>query len=118
KFLLTLLMLISSVVVTTAQAQTVEATAEPRAALERGNRSFAGENYEAAIREYGSVPSSAGETYAQALYNIGASYYELWRTTEAIDYYRRAIAERHGTYPRASYALGVALEDEKQLAQA
>jgi len=118
KFLLATFLLISSVAVTAAQTSLGDPSAAPSAAIERGNRSFATEDYEAAIREYGSVPSSAGETYAQALYNIGISYYELWRTAEAIDFYRRAIAERHGHYPRASYALGVAFEDERQLAQA
>ena len=114
KFLLALLLMISSVGVTAAQTR----KADPQAALERGNRSFARADYEAALREYGSVPSSAGETYAQALYNIGVSYYELWRTAEAIDYYKRAIELRHGRYPRASYALGVAFEDQGQLAEA
>ncbi|MGH9873597.1 MAG: tetratricopeptide repeat protein [Pyrinomonadaceae bacterium] len=114
KFLLALLFLLSSVAVTAAQTR----TDNPSAAIERGNRRFAKEDYEAALREYRSVPSSAGETYAQALYNIGISYYELWRTDEATDFYRRAIVARHGHYPRASYALGVAFEDQKQLAEA
>ncbi len=86
--------------------------------IARGNRSFAKQDYHAALREYESVPTSAGESYTQALYNIGVSYYELWRTADAIDFYRRAIQARNGHYPRASYALGVALEDQGQLAQA
>lgn len=114
KFLLALMLLISSVFITA--AQTGPSAAE--SAIERGNRSFAKEDYESALREYRSVPPTAGETYAQALYNIGVCHYELWRTAEAIDFYRRAIEVRHGRYPRASYALGVALEDERRLAEA
>ncbi len=116
------MLLISSVVVTAAQTSqadpAVAPSAAPLAAIARGNRSFARKHYEAALREYESVPSSAGENYAQALYNIGVSYYELWRTAEAIDFYRRAIAARHGHYPRASYALGVAFEEQGQLTEA
>lgn len=122
KFLLALLLAISSVGVTAAQTSKADPEAAPLTAplvaIERGNRSFANADYEAALREYASVPSSAGETYAQALYNIGVSYYELWRTAEAIDYYKRAIDLRHGNYPRASYALGVAFEDQGQLVEA
>ncbi len=113
-FLLAMLFLVSSVPVVTAQT----GTSDLAAAIERGNRSFAKEDYEAALREYASVPASEGEIYAQALYNIGVSYYELWRTREAIDSYRGAIRARHGHYPRAWYALGVALENQGQLAQA
>ena len=116
-FLLALLLLVSSVGAVAGQTRATE-PGDPAAAIERGNRSFAKADYQAAIREYGSVPTSAGETYAQALYNIGVSYYELWRTVEAIDYYRRAIVARYGHYPRASYALGVALEDQEKLAEA
>lgn len=113
-FLLALLLLISSVGVIAAQTT----PADPAGAIERGNRSFATEDYAAAIREYERVPSSAGENYALALYNIGVSYYELWRTDEAISYYRLAIAARHGEYARASYALGVALEDQGHVIEA
>jgi tetratricopeptide (TPR) repeat protein len=114
EFLLALLLLVSSVGATTAQTS----RRDPADAIERGNSSFAREDYETAIREYASVPVNAGENYALALYNIGVSYYELWRTTEAITHYRLAIAVRHGHYPRASYALGVALEDQGQLSEA
>jgi len=116
-FLLALLLLVASVGVAAGQTGATD-PGDPAAAIERGNRSFANADYQAAIREYGSVPTSAGETYAQALYNIGVSYYELWRTAEAIDYYRRAIVARYGHYPRASYALGVALEDQGKFAEA
>lgn len=114
EFLLALLFLVSSVAATTAQTS----RRDPAAAIERGNSSFAKEDYETAIREYASVPANAGENHALALYNIGVSYYELWRTAEAIAHYRLAIAARHGHYPRASYALGVALEDQGQLIEA
>jgi tetratricopeptide (TPR) repeat protein len=114
KFLLALLLLVSTVGVAAAQTR----SANQATAIERGNRSFAKEDYQAALREYGSVQASAGETYAQALYNIGVSYYELWRTAEAVDSYRRAIAARHGHYPRALYALGVALEDQGKVVEA
>ena len=116
KFLLALLLLVSSVGVVGAQTRPADQAAA--IAIERGNRSFAKEDYEAALREYGSVPASAGETYSQALYNMGVSYYELWRTAEAIDHYRRAIVARHSHYPRASYALGVALEGQGRLVEA
>jgi tetratricopeptide (TPR) repeat protein len=116
KFLLALLFLVSTVGVVSAQTRPADEAAA--IVIARGNRSFAKEDYQAALREYASVPASAGETYSQALYNMGVSYYELWRTREAIDSYRRAIGARHGHYPRASYALGLALEDQGQLAEA
>jgi len=50
-----------------------------------------------------------GRNLSQALYNMGVSYYELWRTAEAIDSYRLAI-RRGWSLSRASYALGVSLE--------
>jgi tetratricopeptide (TPR) repeat protein len=117
KFLLALLLLVSSVGVVVGQTRSTY-PGDPAAAIERGNRSFAKADYQEALREYVSVPASAGETYAQALYNIGVSYYELWRTAEAIDYYRRAIVAQHGHYPRALYSLGVALEDQGKVAEA
>jgi tetratricopeptide (TPR) repeat protein len=112
KFLSALLFLASIVGVTAAQTLPTDPLAGPLAPLARGNRTFAKADYEGAIREYRSVTPEAGETYAQALYNIGVSYYELWRTADAIDYYRQAIAAQKGHYPRASYSLGVALEDQ------
>ena len=116
KFLLALLFLVSSVAVDYAQTRPADQAAAM--VIARGNRSFAKEDYQAALREYESVPANAGEIYAQALYNMGVSYYELWRTREAIDSYRSAIRARQGHYPRASYALGVALEDQGQLPEA
>lgn len=114
EFLLALFLLVSSVGATTAQTSRRDSAD----AITRGNSSFARADYETAIREYATVPANAGENYALALYNIGVSHYELWRTTEAIIHYRLAIAARHGHYPRASYALGVALEDQGQLSEA
>jgi tetratricopeptide (TPR) repeat protein len=114
KFLLAVLLGVSSAVVSAAQIRKVDA----KAMLQRGNESFAKTDYETAIREYALVPANAGEIYAQSLYNIGVSYYELWRTTDAIDFYRRALAVHSGRYPRASYALGVALEEQGKLAEA
>jgi tetratricopeptide (TPR) repeat protein len=99
-----------------ATAQTIRSESE--SAIERGNRSFAKDDYESALREYRSVPSSGGKSYAQALYNIGVCYYELFRTAEAIGFYRQALEVRHGRYPKASYALGVALEDLGRPAEA
>ncbi len=77
----------------------------------RGNQQYAKEHYELAIEEYRRVPPNAGETYAKALYNIGVCYYELWKTEDAVAYYRQAIDARNGRYPAALHALGVALLD-------
>jgi len=89
-----------------------------REAFDKGNRLFSRGSYEQAIKEYGSIGPDNAQLYPVALYNTGVCYYELWRTTEAIDYYYRAIKQRNGSYPQASYALGVALEDEGKLLEA
>ena len=89
-----------------------------REAINRGNGLVALGQYEHALKEYGTVGPDSGLTYSVALYNIGVCYYELWRTTEAIDFYRRAIKQRNGVYAKASYALGVALEDEGRSSEA
>jgi tetratricopeptide (TPR) repeat protein len=86
-------------------------------AITRGNKLVAQGYYKLAINEYERV-SSSDETYAQALYNIGVCYYELWKTDEAIQFYKRAVELRRGEYPIASYALGVALEDMNRLVEA
>ena len=86
-------------------------------AITRGNRLVAQGQYKLAIKEYGRV-SSSDDAYAQAVYNIGVCYYELWHTGEAIEFYKRAIELRQGKYPNASYALGVALEENNKLAEA
>jgi len=91
---------------------------EAQNAIRRGNEKYAKAEYQLAIEEYRRVPLSAGETYAQSLYNIGVCYYELWRTDEAIIYYRRAVEARKGRYPMALYAIGVALTDFKRLSEA
>jgi tetratricopeptide (TPR) repeat protein len=83
--------------------------------MKRGNGLVAQEKYEAAIREYERLSPAAGELYARALSNIGLCHYELWQTDQAIDFYSKAIAASKNKYPRASYALGVALEDEGRL---
>ena len=88
------------------------------AALKRGNAFVAQENYKAAIEEYRKVSARDGESYARAIYNIGVCHYELWQIDEAITFYKRAIELKHGKYPRASYALGVALQDQGRTAEA
>lgn len=118
KFLFAILFLVLFGGIASPQTTGSKPSSSAKAAIERGNRSVAKADYESALREYRSVPQGAGETYAQALYNIGICYYELWRTAEAIDFYQRAIEMRRGRYPRASYALGVALEDQGRPAEA
>lgn len=93
-------------------------TANAQSALKRGNTLVAQENYKAAIEEYRKVSTHDANSYARAIYNIGVCHYELRQTEEAITFYKRAIELKHGNYPRASYALGVALEDQGQLAEA
>jgi tetratricopeptide (TPR) repeat protein len=93
-------------------------TANAQSALKRGDAFVAQENYKAAIEEYSKVSINDANSYARAIYNIGVCHYELWQTEEAIIFYKRAIELRHGDYPRASYALGVALEDQGRLAEA
>jgi tetratricopeptide (TPR) repeat protein len=86
--------------------------------LMRGDAFVVQENYQAAIEEYGKVSHRDRERYARAIYNIGVCHYELWRTEEAISFYKRAIELKLGNYPAASYALGVALEDQNKFAEA
>lgn len=86
--------------------------------IKRGNAKYLRAEYQAAIAEYGRVSPDAKTAYAQALYNIGVCYYELWRTEEAIAMYRKAIKAGNNNYPRASYSLGVALEDLNRLNEA
>ena len=114
KLLFAILLSALSVANMTAQTNGEDA----RYAIRRGNEKFARQEYEAALKEYRSVPENAGEVYAQSLYNIGVCYYELWRTEDAIGFYKRAIEAREGRYPRAWYALGVALEDQGYLKEA
>ena len=113
KVLLAALLLVSG---SLALAQTTPSDA--RDLIRSGNAKYAKAEYESAIVDYQRVEPAAGEVYAQALYNIGVCYYELWRTEDAVAMYRKAIKARGGRYPRASYALGVALEDLKLVADA
>src|SRR5258708_27419714 len=92
-----------------ASAQTTQSGAGEL--IKSGNAKYARAEYESAIDDYARVSPAAGETYAQALYNLGVCYYELWRTEDAVAMYRNAIAARDGRYPRASYALGVAHQE-------
>ncbi len=87
---------------------------DTKSALKRGDAFVAQENYKAAIEEYKKVSSRDRDSYARAIYNIGVCHYELWQTEEAIIFYKRAIELKQGSYPVASYALGVALEDQKR----
>ena len=89
-----------------------------KSALKRGDAFVAQENYKAAIEEYRKVSAREPDAYARAIYNIGVCHYELWQTEEAIVFYKRAIELKQGNYPVASYALGVALEDQKRFAEA
>jgi tetratricopeptide (TPR) repeat protein len=93
-------------------------TANAQSVLKRGDAFVAQENYKAAIEEYSKVSINDANSYARAIYNIGVCHYELWQTEEAIIFYKRAIELKQGDYPRASYALGVALEDQGRLAEA
>lgn len=88
-----------------------------QSALDKGNSLVSRGNYEEALNYYRTIAPESRE-YAIALYNIGVCHYELWQTDGAIDFYKRAIKERNSKYPRASYALGVALEDAGRLAEA
>jgi len=91
---------------------------DARSALKRGDAFVVQENYKAAIAEYSKVSHRDRDSYARAVYNIGVCYYELWQTEDAIVFYKRAIELKQGNYPVASYALGVALEDQGRLGQA
>ncbi len=93
-------------------------TAVDKAAIKRGNELVRQQRYEAAINEYRTVSSGDKEPYAQAIYNIGVCYYELWRTDEAISFFQQAIEAEKGHYPKASLALGVALQDQARAAEA
>ena len=91
---------------------------QTNSAIKRGTELFKQQNYRLAIKEYEKVSERNADEYAQAQYNIGVCYYELWRTDDAIALYQRAIELKHGEYSLASYALGVAYEDQNKLVQA
>jgi tetratricopeptide (TPR) repeat protein len=82
-----------------------------REAIKRGNIRYSNAQYAEAIEAYQNVGREAGPTYAEALFNIGVCYYEMWKTDRAIEMYRQAVEARGGNYPKALYAMGVALED-------
>ena len=87
-------------------------------AISNGNQLVAQGRYEAAIKEYERVTTGDRESYAQAIYNIGVCYYELWQTDRAIEFFQRAIEINRGNYPKASFSLGVALEDQHKVVEA
>jgi len=89
-----------------------------RQAIKSGNALVAQEKYEAAIKEFERVKATDSERYSQSVYNIGVCYYELWLTDKAIEFFLRAVELKRGNYARASFALGVALEDEKRFSEA
>ena len=93
-------------------------TAQSNSAIKRGTELFKKQNYPLAIKEYERVSEHNTDEYAQAQYNIGVCYYELWRTDDAISFYQRASALKQGAYPMAWYSLGVAYEDQDKLTEA
>lgn len=96
----------------------INAQTDSKTILRRGDALVVQEKYKLAIEEYGKVSGRDRYSYAQAIYNIGVCYYELWQTDEAITFYTRAVELKEGNYPRASYALGVALEDQNRINEA
>jgi tetratricopeptide (TPR) repeat protein len=110
--------LLATIILTTTASVLNAQPADAKSALQRGDVFVAREQYKTAIEEYSKVTSRAGDAYARAIYNIGVCHYELWQTEEAIIFYKRGIELKQGNYPRASYALGVALEDQGKLNEA
>ena len=104
--------------IATSLAFTVNAQQNDNSSLKRGDAFVAQKNYKAAIAEYSKVSHRDRDSYARAIYNIGVCHYELWQTEDAISFYKRAIELRLGNYPVASYALGIALEDQQRFAEA
>jgi tetratricopeptide (TPR) repeat protein len=118
KVLLAVMLVLVSVATAMSQTTVQRGASDAEAAFDKGNVLVAQGNYEHALRYYQTVGPEARELYAVALYNMGICHYELWHTAEAIVFYKRAIEQRAGSYPRASYALGVALEDLKRVGEA
>jgi tetratricopeptide (TPR) repeat protein len=80
--------------------------------MEQGNAFFALGQYEMAIFQYrAALPLMSSEQAALAHYNIGACYYQLRQPSSAVTEFREAIKIRAGRYPKASYALGLALRE-------
>src|SRR2546425_8374077 len=93
KILLAVLLLMSG---SLALAQTT--ASEARDFIKSGNAKYAKAEYESAIVDYQHIEPAAGEVYAQALYNIGVCYFELWHTEDAVAMYRKAIKARGGSF--------------------
>ena len=91
---------------------------DSKSILRRGDALVAQEKYKLAIAEYSKVSTRDRDAYARATYNIGVCHYELWQTDDAIEFYKRAVELKQGNYPKASYALGVALEDQGKTSEA
>jgi tetratricopeptide (TPR) repeat protein len=91
--------------------------ASAQSAVLIGNRLYARQQYEPAIKEYERVGPDDRD-YATAIYNIGVCRFELWQTDGAIEAYKRAIKLKGGSYPRASFALAIALEDQNRMVEA
>ncbi len=106
------IVLLATAVLTSAQST------DSKSILRRGDALVIQENYKLAIEEYGKVSTRDRDAFARATYNIGVCYYELWQTDDAIEFYKRAIDLKHGNYAKASYALGVALEDQGKTTEA
>jgi tetratricopeptide (TPR) repeat protein len=100
------------------EGELIAQTKSAEVLLNAGNALVAQERYADAIGEYAKVGPLQRELYSRALYNIGVCYYELMETERAVLFYRRAIAIGKANYPRAAYALGIALEDLKRLPEA
>lgn len=90
----------------------------PRSHIKNGNKYVAQEQYEKALNEYAKVSSNAGLAYSQALYNMGVCYFELWKTDQAIAYFKSALHSRTQGYSQAAYSLGVALESQEKFDEA
>lgn len=91
--------------------------AHAQTAIQTGNKLYAQQKYELAIKEYEKVAADDGE-YPTAIYNIGVCKYELWQTADAMELYKRAVKIRRGNYPKASFALAIALEEQNRIAEA
>lgn len=91
---------------------------DSKSILRRGDALVAQEQYKLAIAEYSKVSTRDRDAFARATYNIGVCYYELWQTDDAIEFYKRAVELKQGNYPKASYALGVALENQNKISEA
>lgn len=88
-----------------------------QSAIQSGNKLYSQQKYELAIKEYERLAANDTE-YATAIYNIGVCNFELWRTEEAIASYKQAINLRQGNYPKATFALAIALEEENRIVEA